>query len=51
MECLTKLVEQSIKATAERKHDQCILLKVLAADLVAREAHYHPHLLSEGLHY
>ena len=41
VKCVTKTSEESIKAAAESKQDETILLKVRGVDLVAKEAHYH----------
>ena len=41
VKCVTKTSEGSIKAAAESKQEETILLKVKGADLVAKEAHYH----------
>ena len=41
VKCVTKTSEESIKAAAESKQDDTILLKVRGVNLVAKEAHYH----------
>ena len=41
VKCVTKTSEESIKAAAESKQDETILLKVRGVNLVVKEAHYH----------
>ena len=41
VKCVTKIAEESIKRSAESKHDFEMLSRVRDVDLVAREAHYH----------